>query len=447
MAGPKEKGAEYVIRTLRKAGYPAYLVGGCVRDHFLNRRIFDYDITTSAKPEVVQHLFPKTIPTGIRHGTITVLHEGAFYEVTTFRTESTYSDHRHPDGVNFVQDVSEDLKRRDFTINAMAYDPLGDELLDLFQGQRDLQNQTIRTVGDPRARFEEDALRILRAVRFAAQLNFNIEPATFLAMAQCAPLLKKVAVERIFAELSKLLLSDHPATGVNLMLDAGLLAVILPELLPMASFRQFNRYHDKTVFFHTMEVLNNTRSFLPLRLAALFHDSGKPHTFTVDEEGNGHFYGHENISAKLAEEALTRLKTDNKTRELTVHLIEKHMVSPNMKKELKLKNLINEFGVDEIHLLFELKQADRSGKPDIHGSRNPDSLQGRIQEILDRGDPLTLEDLAISGKDLIKEGMKPGPIIGEILHSLLQDVLTDPSLNDYDILLERARMWRNKKND
>lgn len=431
-----DEGCRQIVYTLKEAGYETYLVGGALRNHLLGQTVDDYDLTTSAPPQEVMALFPDSLPTGIKHGTVSVRQGQRFYELTTFRSESGYSDSRHPDAVTFVSDLSEDLKRRDFTINAMAYDLINDRLIDLFQGQDDLKSRLIRTVGDPEDRFQEDALRILRAIRFASRLNFNIHPDTLKAMAEKAPGLAKVSAERIFQELQKILLCDYPDLGLELMLYSGVLKVILPELLPMAGFRQFTSYHDKDVFFHTLEVVKNTRAELCLRLAALFHDSGKPAAYSMDEEGRGHFYGHEDLSRDIAEKVLKRLKVDQETSRKTLKLVAKHMVSPHMKKPVKLKQLINEFGPEEIGLLFELKAADQSAKP-VQKEADTD-LAGRVQEILDRRDPLTLKDLAVTGQDLINLGIPPGPGLGSLLQDLLDEVLANPDLNDKDTLLRRA---------
>lgn len=434
-----DKGSLNIIKKLQENGYEAYLVGGSVRNALLNGNTTDFDITTSATPEDIMTLFPHTVPTGIEHGTVTILEEHIPYEVTTYRLDGEYFDSRHPISVQFVRDLAEDLKRRDFTINAMAYDPISGILVDHFGGKDDLSLRMIRAVGNPLERLTEDALRIIRGIRFAAQLNFNIESETLKAMSDLSRLLVHISSERIYSELSRILLTEKPSVGIELMLYTGALEVIMPELLPMAGFKQFSPYHDKDVFFHTMQVLDNTRPYLPLRLAALLHDSGKPHTFSMGEDGIGHFYGHEEASVRIAEGILTRLKADNKTRETTLLLIQKHMVSLDMKRPVKIKRLIRDFGPDDVNLLFEFKEADHSGKT---GGDQADvklaKLKDRVKEIIDNKEPLELRDLVLSGNDLLALGFPRGRIIGDILDELLFEVLANPDLNRMDYLSARA---------
>lgn len=434
-----DKGSLTIIKTLQAGGHEAYLVGGSVRNALLSGKTTDFDITTSAEPEVVMSLFPQVIPTGIEHGTVTVVLNRTPYEVTTYRTEGVYLDNRHPSSVQFVRELAEDLKRRDFTINAMAYDPATGNLVDNHSGRLDLRSRLIRAVGNPSERFHEDALRIIRGIRFASQLNFNIESETFKAMSELSRLLVYISQERIWAELSQILSTEKPSVGMELLLYSGALNVILPELMPMAGFQQFSMYHDKNVFFHTMQVLDNTRPFLPLRLAALLHDSGKPATFSMDEDGRGHFYGHERVSEEIAQKILERLRVDNKTRDLTLLLIKKHMISLDMKKPVKIKRLIREFGKDQVHLFFEFKQADFSGKPGRpSGHPRLALLEERVRQILENGEPLELSDLKIRGEDLLDLGFSRGPLIGRVLKELLEEVLVNPELNTGDYLRHRA---------
>lgn len=443
-----DQGSLKIIETLQANGHEAYLVGGSVRNALLNGQTTDYDITTSAEPEVLMSLFSHTIPTGLAHGTVTVVLNRIPYEVTTYRTEGEYLDRRHPASVQFVRELAQDLKRRDFTINAMAFDPTSSHLVDHFGGQEDLKARLIRAVGNPSERFHEDALRIIRGIRFAAQLNFNIEAETFRAMTELSRLLEHISQERIYAELSRILLTERPSVGIGLLLYSGALSVILPELVPMAGFQQFSPYHDKDVFFHTMQVLDNTRPYLPLRLAALLHDVGKPPTFSMDESGKGHFYGHEQLSEDLARQIMLRLKVDNKTREQTLLLIRRHMTSMDMKKPLKLKRLIRDFGPEDIDLFFEFKLADHSGKaggggidPRFHAMRT------KVRQILEDHEPLNLSDLAIKGSDLLNLGIPRGPQIGRILEELLDEVLANPDLNTPQYLLDRALQLKEKTDE
>lgn len=440
-----DKGSLHIIQTLQNNGHEAYLVGGSVRNALLSGNPTDFDITTSAEPEVLMALFPHTVPTGLEHGTVTVILDHIPYEVTTYRTEGEYIDRRHPTSVQFVRELAEDLKRRDFTINAMAFDPVTGYLVDHFGGQADLKSRLIRAVGNPSERFTEDALRIIRGIRFAAQLDFNIEAETFKAMGELSRLLIHISQERIWSELTRILLTERPSVGIELLLYSGALQVILPELLPMAGFQQFSPYHDRNVFLHTMQVLDNTRPYLPLRLAALFHDAGKPATFSMDEEGKGHFYGHEALSVDLARDIMIRLKVDNRTREQTLLLIRKHMTSLDMKKPVKIKRLIREFGKDDIELFFEFKQADHSGKAGGDtASAKFLQLRDKVRQIITDNEPLTLSDLAIRGQDLLQLGFPRGPIMGRVLDELLEEVLANPELNDPDTLRQRALQLKEK---
>ncbi len=443
-----DQGSLQIIHTLQNNGHEAYLVGGSVRNALLSGKTTDFDITTSAEPEVLMTLFPHTVPTGLEHGTVTVILDHIPYEVTTYRTEGEYLDRRHPTSVQFVSELAEDLKRRDFTINAMAYDPVTGYLVDHFGGQADLKSRLIRAVGNPSERFTEDALRIIRGIRFAAQLDFNIEAETFKAMSELSRLLVHISQERIWSELTRILMTERPSVGIELLLYSGALHVILPELLPMAGFQQFSPYHDRNVFFHTMQVLDNTRPYLPLRLAALFHDAGKPATFSMDEDGKGHFYGHESLSVDLARDIMIRLKVDNRTREQTLLLIRRHMTSLDMKKPVKIKRLIREFGKAEIELFFEFKQADHSGKAGGDtASAKFLQLRDKVRQIIADNEPLTLSDLAIRGQDLLQLGFPRGPIIGRVLDELLEEVLANPELNDPDTLRQRALQLKEKLNE
>lgn len=434
------KGVTYIISELSKHGHEAYVVGGSIRDVLIGLTPKDYDVTTSATPEEVMAIFPKTIPTGLKHGTVGVrTHEGLF-DVTTYRTDGEYILHRYPKNVIFVDDLVEDLRRRDITINAIAYNPQKG-IIDPFEGTEDIHKKLIRAVGNPILRFKEDALRILRAVRLATTLNFNIEEKTLLAMVETMEGLKFISVERIREELSTILLSKHPSRGIRMLFDLGIMKYILPELMTMASFLQYNPYHHKDVLGHTLEVLDHVPNTLPLRLAALFHDSGKPATFTVDEHAVGHFYGHEHHSSTLAKETLLRLRYDHKTIEKVSKLVAFHMVSTQMKNPVKIKKLIIDLGQEHIDDLLSLKIADASGKPKTEDAPLADirAFQRRIQEILTRKDPLTIKDLAINGQDLLTLGMKEGKAIGNALHELLLYVLKHPDQNEKDLLLSRLK--------
>lgn len=330
-------GVAFIIKELNRNRHEAYVVGGSIRDALIGLVPKDYDITTSANPEEVMRIFKKTIPTGLQHGTVQVITSDGIYDVTTYRSEGDYRDSRYPTNVIFIDDLVEDLKRRDITINAMAYNT-EKGIIDPFNGTDDIKSRIIKAVGNPTERFKEDALRILRAVRLATVLDFNIEENTLQAIVETMDGLRFISVERIREELDNILMSDNPSRGISLLYHLGLMKYVLPELMPIAIFNQFNPHHDKDVLNHTLEVLENTPKSLPLRLAALLHDSGKPSTFTVDDKGIGHFYEHEKISAQIAKLALSRLKYDNKTISTVTKLISFHMVSLETKNELKLKN-------------------------------------------------------------------------------------------------------------
>lgn len=433
-----------LLETYKKNSYKAYIVGGAVRNTLLGINVSDYDIVTDALPEESIALFKRTLPTGIKHGTITVFIGSSSFEVTTMRKEGSYSDMRHPDRVEFVKNIEEDLKRRDFTVNAMAYDLEKDEIIDLFGGRDDLKKGLIKTVGDPNLRFSEDALRILRAVRFASQYNFNIEAETLKAMAEKAYLINRVSMERIYQEFKKILESPKPSIGISLMIYTGLFKEIFPELLPMAGFNQFSSYHDKDVLFHSLKVMDMTENDHILRLAALFHDSGKPYSFTRDEEGRGHFYGHEEISAKIADDVLKRLRTDKKTRELVVKIVSKHMVALDIKKEYKIKNLIRYMKKENMDYFFKFKKADFEGKPMEKGVESKFLiLKNRVSKIIKDKEPLEIEDLDIKGDDLRALGLQ-GKKLGLVLNELLEEVLKNKDLNRKSILIDHAVKIREK---
>lgn len=441
-----DEGTKYILNTLKNNGYKGYIVGGAVRNSLMRedmygdlvKKDYDIDLMSDAKPDDIIRLFDKTMPTGLKHGTVTILYNNIPYEITTFRSDGEYEDNRHPDEVIFVDNVEDDLKRRDFTVNAMAYDIFKDEVIDLFGGTKDLSMRILRCVGEPDKRFKEDSLRILRGIRFASQYNFNIEPKTFISMCNNAHLLKNISSERIYSELSGILLSPVPSRGVNLMLKSGVLFQVLPELLPMAGFNQFSPYHDKDVFDHTMSVLDNVEADIILRLTALFHDSGKPTSYFMKEDMKGHFYGHENISAEIADSSLKRLKVDNRTRKLVTMLIEKHMVPLTIKKRIKIKKLINELGEENLDYFFKFKLADYGGKIDDVDSRYY-RLKDTVYEIIENHEPLKISDLNISGNDLKSIGITEGKKIGDILNYLLEIVLADPAMNKYESLMNLAK--------
>jgi len=430
-----------VLKRLRLHGYQAFVVGGCVRDVILGKKPEDWDVTTDARPEEIIRIFERTVPSGVKHGTVTVLTDARPVEVTTFRVDAVYSDHRHPDRVAFTRDLHEDLARRDLTINAMALGPAG-ELVDPFGGRRDLDRKIVRAVGTPAERFREDALRMMRAVRFAAQLGMTIEAATLEAIKSEADLLRHVSAERIRDEFNKILVSPAPAAALEVLRETGLLSVFLPELLEGVGFEQ-NVHHAFTVWEHTLIAVETIPPVLHLRLAALLHDVAKPRTLTV-VAGERHFYDHENLGAVMARSILRRMKYDNETIDRVTHLIRHHMalhLSPQM-KDSAVRRLIARVGLDNIRDLLELRRADRmgSGKKPGPVSQGTLRLLARIERVLKEDAAFGLKDLAIDGNDVMRvTGLKPGPAVGRILRQLFEEVLENPALNRRDVLEARAR--------
>lgn len=428
----------YILDILIKNGYEAYIVGGCVRDSLIERQLKDWDITTSAKPEDILRLFEKTIPTGIKHGTVTVVLNKNNYEVTTYRIDGDYSDNRHPDEVIFTSSLKEDLSRRDFTVNSLAYNSING-LVDMFDGISDLHNRLIKCVGDPDKRFNEDALRMLRAIRFACQLDFTIDEETYIAISRNYALLRNVSSERIKDEFCKILLTSKPSRGMKMLLETKLLNYIVPELKESVGFDQKNPHHDKNVFDHIMSVLDNSEENLVVRLGALLHDIGKPRTFSIDKKGIGHFYGHNVVSAQMAEEILKRLKFDNKTIEKVLIIITEHMSAYNNMKNRTLKKFISRVGVDNLEDLFQLQIADSKGHKKDADFSPILKRREEVKKILESGEPFTVSQLKINGNDLITLGFKPGKYIGVILNELLEKVMEKPELNNRDSLLKIAR--------
>lgn len=432
-----------LLKILRQGGYEAYTVGGCVRDSLLDITPHDWDICTSATPEQMKRCFEglRVIETGIQHGTITVMLDAEPFEVTTFRIDGEYRDNRHPTEVVFVHNLSEDLSRRDFTINAMAYnDELG--LADPFGGEADLMARQIRCVGDPDKRFNEDALRILRALRFAAVFGFDIEPLTAESIHKNKELLRHIAAERIQTELNRLLCGQGAASVLREYADVA--AVFIPEIVPMIGFDQANPHHIFDVWEHTLQSLTHAPKTLAVRLTLLLHDIAKPVCFSKDENGKGHFYGHPVHSAVMAETILKRLRYDNLTTETVKDLVFYHDI------EIKLsaghtKKLLNKLGPENLLLLLSVKQADYS-------AQNPDDFHQRLlklnefrvllDKVLSEAQCFTLKDLAVSGSDLIDIGIPQGTGIGEILKALLELVINDTLENRKDALLEAARKMR-----
>jgi tRNA nucleotidyltransferase (CCA-adding enzyme) len=437
------KHANYIIKTLQHYGYEAYVVGGCVRDAILGKEPADWDITTSAKPLQIKSIFQKTVDTGLKHGTVTVLMEKEPFEVTTYRIDGEYEDHRRPNEVTFTTNLREDLMRRDFTINAMAYNEK-DGLVDLFGGMEDLQKKVIRCVGNPDDRFDEDALRMLRAVRFAAQLGFEIEAPTMDAIRRKYGFLKDISAERIQVELTKLLVSDHPEK-LKLAYELGMTSIFLPEFDAMMKTPQDNPHHKYNVGDHTIEALKRVDADKVQRLAALLHDVGKPDTRSTDAEGIDHFYGHYEKSGEKSEEILRRLKYDNQTIKSVRHLIEWHDFrwdDESYAGMAKVRRMVSKVGIDYFEPLLKLQRADiqaQSSYLQDKKLKTLDEVWEIYREVKENHDCLTVKDLNIDGITLIRNGIPAGKQMGVILDRLLDMVIEEPKLNQRDILLELAK--------
>ena len=433
------KDAKSIIDKLTGAGYEAYIVGGCVRDCLLGLVPDDWDITTNALPEQVKELFRRTIDTGIEHGTVTVMIGDEGYEVTTYRTDGAYSDGRHPDKVTFVPSLEEDLKRRDFTINAMAYND-SEGLVDLFGGRDDIEKKIIRCVGCADERFSEDALRMMRAVRFAAKLGYGIDNEALASIKKLAPTLSRVSAERITTELTKLLVSDHPEM-IETLYETGLTKVFFPEFDKAFDTPQVHPHHCFNVGKHITESVRLSKNDRIVRFAMLLHDIGKPDTLTLDEKGITHFHGHPAVGAKMGEEIMRRWKLDNDTVYRVCRLIRHHDMSKGKKCTPELVRKAVSVMEDDFQRLLEVMRADVLAQSDFMRREKLENLNdyGREYErIMREGECCSLRTLAVSGRDLIELGIKPGPAMGEILGMLLERVLEDPSLNEKKKLLSIA---------
>ena len=418
-----------IIKNLQRHGYDAYAVGGCVRDSILNRKPEDWDITTSAKPEQVKRIFRRTVDTGIEHGTVTVLIGKDGFEVTTYRVDGLYEDGRHPKEVTFTSRLEEDLKRRDFTINAMAYND-DERLVDAFGGMRDLNYHLIRCVGDPKERFSEDALRILRAVRFSAQLAFPIEPETAEAIKSLAPNLEKISAERIQAELVKLLVSDHPER-IQDACELGITKVVLPEWDDMVGVKQNTPHHKYDVAAHTVHALQNVKNDKVLRLTMLFHDMGKPVMKTTDENGRDHFKGHAIASEQIAKTVMKRVKFDNDTIRKVTKLVAYHdyRMEPT---GANVRRAMHEIGVELFPYYLAVRLADTKAQSSYERRgklENIIQIRELYRNALRNKECVTLKDLAVTGTDLINLGIAPGKELGTLLNELLDMVIEDPAWN------------------
>ena len=435
---------ELIISELEKKGFEAWAVGGCIRDSVLNRKPGDWDITTNAKPAEVKSIFKRTVDTGIQHGTVTVLIKDKSFEVTTYRLDGKYEDSRHPSEVTFTADLVEDLKRRDFTINAMAYNSRAG-LVDAFGGVEDIKKRLIRAVGSPGERFKEDALRIMRAVRFSASLDFDIEEKTFEAIKKETGNLKKISAERIREELVKLIASSHPEKLLTLS-ECGITSVILPEFDRELATEQNNQHHQYSVGIHTIEAMKYSVTFddeltyderVVLRLTMLLHDMGKPALKTTDEDGVDHFKGHSAESVRLAGDILKRLKFDNATINRVTRLVKYH----DHRKESSPANVrrtIVAVGKDLMPLWFKVRRCDIMGQSTYireEKLKEIDSFEKVYRQVLRDGDCLSIAELKLNGNDLMENGVPAGRKVGQTLSAMLDAVLEDPSLNTREGLL------------
>ena len=437
------QGANMILERLEQAGFAAYVVGGCVRDSLLGKVPHDWDVCTSARPEQVQDCFRdfRVLETGIRHGTVTVLAGQEPYEITTFRVESAYSDSRHPDSVTFVRRVEDDLARRDFTVNAMAYSP-SRGLVDLFDGQGDLRRKRIRCVGEADLRFQEDALRILRALRFASTYGFCVEEETARSVHQNRGLLGKIAPERIRVELEKLL--DGVGAEQILRKYADVICTVIPELAPLLDFDQKNPHHIYTVWEHTIHAVGAAKSGTLARLCLLLHDIGKPACCTEDDRGVRHFYGHPEKGAEIAEEILRRLRFDTETIRRVTEIVRVHDSAIGSGKPA-IRRWLNRIGGEQLRLLLEVKEADARAQA-------PEFLQGNLEKVREAAQTLEevqqeescfrLRDLRVGGRDLMAVGIPSGPALGRILETLLQQVMEERIPNEKEPLLREAKnLW------
>jgi len=427
---------KYIIKTLETSGFKAYAVGGCIRDIVMGKKPKDWDICTSALPDKTMEIFKSetVIPTGLHHGTISLLLSGKLYEITTFRTDGKYSDNRHPDSVSFVTDLKADLSRRDFTINALAFSPK-EGLIDHFSGINDIERKLIRCVGDADKRFTEDALRIMRALRFSSKLNFDIEPTTQEAIKRNCKLLQNIAVERIAVELDNLLLGENAAEVLENYSEV--LEVIIPEITPMIGFEQNNSYHHLDAWKHTVKAVESVPPDRVLRLTMLFHDIAKPQCYT-ETNGVGHFYGHPKVSAEMVRKILRRLKYDTRTIKAVTELVYYHDADIAL-SEKAVKRWLGKLGEKNMRMLLSVKRADALAKSKARLSSQIEEIEA-VEKLIDKitaeASCFSLKDLAVTGRDLIDHGIPEGGLIGEILKELLEMVIDERMVNNREELLE-----------
>ena len=429
------QGAKKALDLLHSGGYEAYIVGGSVRDMIMGARANDFDITTNATPSDMKRVFDGyyTVDTGIKHGTITFVYEKEPIEITTYRIDGEYKDSRHPESVKFTKNLENDLSRRDFTVNALVYNE-NEGIIDLFGGQNDIKNKILKAIGDPKKRFEEDALRILRGVRFASQLGFEIEENTKKAMIECAHLLHNISSERINTEISKFLLGKNVKKA--LLDNYEIIGEIIPEIKEMHGFEQNSKYHIYDVLTHTAVAIESVAPILHLRLTMLLHDTGKPKTYSQDENGQGHFYGHAKISAEIAEDFLNKYRYDNQTKEKVLKLVKIHD-TPIELDRVFIKKRMNRLGKDLFLDLLKVKRADNLAQNPKHFWLDKlDKFDIIAKEIIEEN-CFTLSSLDVNGSDLITLGFC-GKEIGNTLNTLLLEVIEEKLPNEKEALLKRA---------
>ncbi len=433
-----------IIGVLQEAGFEAYAVGGCIRDSLLGRTPNDWDITTSAKPMEVKALFSHTIDTGIRHGTVTILLDREGFEVTTYRIDGEYEDGRHPKEVSFTGSLEEDLKRRDFTINALAYNETAG-LIDIFDGQKDLKDGIIRCVGNAEERFTEDALRMLRAIRFSAQMGYRIEKNTLAAIHKLAGNLEKISAERIQTELLKLIVSPHP-DYLRTAYECGVTKVFFPEFDLAMETPQNHPHHCYNVGEHILHSLLEIPADKVLRLTMLLHDIAKPQCLTVDEKGITHFHGHEEMGAEMSRVILRRLRMDNDTTDKVCRLVRFHDYGNGVAPDRRIvRRAVNKIGEDLFADFLLVKKADLLAQSMYLREEKLSNLaawDACYREIREAEECVSLRTLAVNGKDLIAAGLQPGRELGDILKQLLDEVLENPEKNEKDYLISRAKELR-----
>ncbi|MBR4035719.1 MAG: HD domain-containing protein [Oscillospiraceae bacterium] len=434
---PKE--AQKALEMLNSASFEAWVVGGIVRNSLMGLEVSDIDITTNALPQQTAQVFSgyHVIETGLQHGTVTVVIDHMPLEITTFRTEKGYSDNRHPDNVEFTASLKEDCARRDFTINAICYNPQCG-IMDFYGGITDIENHIIKCVGDPDSRFKEDALRILRRMRFASVLGFEIESQTKTAIFKNKELLKNISAERIYTELCKLLCGKNVKQIIMEYTDV--LGVIMPEILPLKGFDQKNHHHIYDVLEHTAVAVDACPPVPQLRLAVLLHDFGKPDTFTTDEKGIGHFYGHGDVSWQMSKDILSRLKVSKEDYNLITRLVKYHdtLILP---EEKAVRRALNKHGKEFVKMLLLVKRADNAGQniKDYDRTDEYNHLEAVIDSVLEQKQCFSLKQLAINGNDLIEIGFAPSPDIGNVLNQLLEMVIDAKIANEKQILLTKSK--------